>query len=728
MKRFYLTMLALLCYTGVWAQCYPTGVTFTTQQQIDDFAMNNPGCTEILGELRIEGMLDSTAITNLNGLSPITTIGGSLVIYGNDGLTSLDGLNNLATIGGNLELGKVYQWQPELVNEMLSDISALSNLMSIGGSLHIEGTALMSLTGLENIQTIPGDFTLYKNDFLTNLSGLNNLTIIGNTLEIGYESFYSVFEAGNPALTDLTGLSNLSNIGLNLRITGNGSLVNLTGLENITTIPGELGIYENDGLINLTGLDNLTTVSFLKIGYVDEEDWQNELGNISLESLSALSNLTLVGGLEIAGNHALTNLTGLENIDSLFFDLSIYQNDGLIDLTGLDDLEFIGGNLRVGYINTGEYEAYLGNDVLVSLNGLNSLKTIGGNLYVADNALLGNFSGLENLNSVNGISVRFNPSLGNITDLSGLTSIPGYLYMFDNESLNSLAGLDNVTFINDVYIGRNNALLDFSGLGSLTTIGGGLSSGRFDVRFNLSLKNFNGLENLTSINYWFEVEGNPALERFDGLINLNVIGGDTKIAGNYNLTDFSGLNNLATIDGNLQVDNNGLNNFNGLNNLEAIEGRLEIYNNVSLTSLSGLNNIDYTKLTDLRMTDNPNLSYCAVAPVCDYLNNNLPNLIGNNAFGCDGEIEVINVCAVPATSPETLPEMLILPNPTTGIFEVAGIPYGKYEITSTTGQVIQSGKITEGQSIDISGLSKGIYFLSVTTNEVEIITERIIRM
>lgn len=33
--------------------CLPSGITFTTQQQIDDFAMNYPGCTEILGQVVI---------------------------------------------------------------------------------------------------------------------------------------------------------------------------------------------------------------------------------------------------------------------------------------------------------------------------------------------------------------------------------------------------------------------------------------------------------------------------------------------------------------------------------------------------------------------------------------------------------------------------------------------------------------------------------------------------
>ena len=42
--------------------CLPEGITFTTQEQIDSFAINYPGCTEIEGFVDING----NNITNLN--------------------------------------------------------------------------------------------------------------------------------------------------------------------------------------------------------------------------------------------------------------------------------------------------------------------------------------------------------------------------------------------------------------------------------------------------------------------------------------------------------------------------------------------------------------------------------------------------------------------------------------------------------------------------------------
>jgi hypothetical protein len=51
--------------------CLPDGITFNTQEQIDNFQINHPNCTEIEGGVVIEG----DDITNLDSLIVITSIG-----------------------------------------------------------------------------------------------------------------------------------------------------------------------------------------------------------------------------------------------------------------------------------------------------------------------------------------------------------------------------------------------------------------------------------------------------------------------------------------------------------------------------------------------------------------------------------------------------------------------------------------------------------------------------
>jgi hypothetical protein len=130
-------------YTCPPSSCLPEGITFTTQEQIDNFQTNYPGCTEIEGEVSI-GNYMGTDISNLNGLNVLTSIGGDLGIVNNDFLVSMNGLENLTSIGGHF-------WVQG--NNNLIGFSGLENLNSIAGDLWIlDNTTLISLTGLENIE------------------------------------------------------------------------------------------------------------------------------------------------------------------------------------------------------------------------------------------------------------------------------------------------------------------------------------------------------------------------------------------------------------------------------------------------------------------------------------------------------------------------------------------------------------------------------------------------
>lgn len=136
-----------------------------TQQQIDDFSNNYSGCTEILGNVTIEGNTPY-AITSLSGLSQLTSISGNLLIAYNDGLTSLSGLNQLSTIGGYLHI----------YDTGVTELTALNTLNSLGRSLLIhDNDALTSLEGLDNITQILGSLTISKNDILSNIEGIGNI-------------------------------------------------------------------------------------------------------------------------------------------------------------------------------------------------------------------------------------------------------------------------------------------------------------------------------------------------------------------------------------------------------------------------------------------------------------------------------------------------------------------------------------------------------------------------
>ena len=256
--------------------CLPEGITFSTQVEIDSFQTNYPGCTEIEGNIIIQG----DDIVNLNGLNGVTYIGGGIDIYSNYALTNLTGLEGLTSIGDYL---RIY------FNDSLTSLTGLDNLTSIGGNIEVDyNNSLTSLTGLDGLISIGGDLLICGNDSLTNLTALNNLTSVGGDIVIGS------IGCSNASLTNLSGLEGLISIGGGLGISTNPILTSLTDLGNLTSIGDYLYINANDSLTSLTGLDNLTSIG---------------------------------GNLSISFNDALTNITGLDNIYAgSIIDLGIWGN------------------------------------------------------------------------------------------------------------------------------------------------------------------------------------------------------------------------------------------------------------------------------------------------------------------------------------------------------------------------------------------------------------------
>jgi len=251
MKNIVILFMLFLCFqTGLSPQsCLPEGIYFDNQDVIDNFQINYPNCTEIEGFVTIWD--DDGIVTNLNGLSVLTSIGGTLAIWGAHHLTNLSGLNNLTSVGGNVEI-----WG----NNTLSSLSGLNNLSSIGGTLDFwTNKELTSLEALEGLTSIGDLLLIWDNDALTNFEGLDNLSSIGGELEI-WE---------NEVITSLSGLENLTSIGGWLDIYSNPNLASLADLINLTSIGGKLTIEDNPVLTTLFGLDNIEAGSIQNLKTIE---------------------------------------------------------------------------------------------------------------------------------------------------------------------------------------------------------------------------------------------------------------------------------------------------------------------------------------------------------------------------------------------------------------------------------------------------------------------------
>ena len=362
---------------------------------------------------------------------------------------------------------------------------------------------------------------------------------------------------------------------------------------------------------------------------------------INLNGLSVVASIggdLIIGGLD-DGTY-LINLTGLEALTYIGGDLRVFGNFALTSLTGLDNLSFIHGNFYLG-VRGLYFEG--GNPLLTSLIGLGSLTSVGGYLSISSNNGLTSLSGLDNIDSIPDLYIRYNNSLAScetqwlcdyladpngsiniysnapgcnnpieIADSCGITlsCLPfGNYYFFTQSDIDNFqTNYPNCTEIEgDIYISGDSSISDLNGLSVLTSIGRDLAIGKggelyFGINNNLS--SLEGLNNLTSIGRDLVIGysgpgpgsggANPILANLTGLEGLTSIGRDLNIESNESLTNLSGLDNLNSLGGELMIENNySLTSLTGLNNLDSIWGDILIHHNVNLLNLTGLENLTY---------------------------------------------------------------------------------------------------------------------------------------
>lgn len=559
--------------------CLPSGIVVSTQAQIDNFPSNYPGCSNLAGSIWIKG-----GVANLDSLSVLTHIGGSLIITDCTVLSSLEGLNQLTTIGGDLQVEN---------NTALHSFIGLDQLASIGGNLDIQNSVFPSLNGLNQLTTVGGDFIV--EGVISSLMGLDNLVLIGGNFEM----------PGH--LTSLTGLEQLTVIEGDLSITGS-SLTNLEGLNQINFVGGNFEMYGNDLLTSLNGLENLDSIGgYLIIRY-----------NEALSDIQALTSLSHIGDLlSIHGNPTMTDLSGLGNLETIGTILVIGQQPGLTSLQGLNNLKSV-GNSDIAPFGRGVYIA--NNPSLTNLSALGNLQTIKGRLSLYGNNALTSLTGLEQIITLDTLHIEENGALVNLNGLNNLNSVEGNIAIHSNAALNSLSALSSLHSIRSdtaeagLSISGNNNLQSLAGLENLTILEGHLS-----ITASFGLQNLQGLEGVT----WVK-----SLELWE----------------NGNLNSLSGLDSLRTVEDYILIqNNNSLTNLQGLNQLESAGG-LSIWTNLLLSDLAALESLNYIDKR-VNIWENTSLSDCSIFSVCNQLLHKPGDIaIRDNAPGCNSLAEVELEC------------------------------------------------------------------------------------
>jgi len=656
--------------------CLPEGITFTTQTEIDNFQTNYPNCTEIEGDVTI-GEWAGTDITNLYGLSVLTSIGGDLVISFNAMMATLTGLDNLSSIGESLFI---------TMNDTLSSLTGLEGLTKIDGVFHVEGNSrLIDFTGLDNVTAIGSSFYVDLNGQLVDFHGLENLVSVGGDFLIG--GINIAFWIGNPSLANLSGLENLKTVGGGLTIAGNNSLSNLIALDNLNYIGENLLVFLNPTLAEcnvqsiceyLANPNSIIDIHSNAPGCNSPEEVEEACESSCLPEGIEFTNQEQVdnfqinypgcteieGGVEIGGwYNNISNLDSLSILTSIGGGLKLLACDSLISLHGLDNLTSVGGDLEIIHV-----------DSITSLSGLESLTSIGGNLRIYYNDDLEDLSGIENIQagSINNLDIFINPSLTTchvqsicnyLVDPNGIVNIhenaPGcnnppeitaacgftlsclpfgnYYFTSQEEIDDFQSAYSNCTELNGAIFIEGSGWFGSTNITSLTGLNAVVSiNGDLIIDKNDSLISLAGLENLTTIQGNLSIgdlesghSGNASLSDMNGLNNLAFIGEDFAITNNIILTSLSGLNSLNSIGGILTIKWNGLTGLGGLNDVLSTGG-LSILGNQFLTSLEGLDGLNSVE-GDIEISNNGILTNIVALE-------NLSSIDGNLIIG--GEYEL----------------------------------------------------------------------------------------
>jgi len=214
------------------------------------------------------------------------------------------------------------------------------------------------------------------------------------------------------------------------------------------------------------------------------------------------------------------------------------------------------------------------------------------------------------------------------------------------------------------------------------------------------------------------------------------------------ITDFSALSYVETVANVQFVDNGVLTSLEGFEN--EVLGMLWVENCDALVDFSGVNLFDsdlyYLLIKDsdgiaslnglealltisnhVEITNNVNLPFCAIEPVCYAIANPAVGVvISGNAAGCESVSEVALACSLSVLETDQLKVVAVIPNPVADILQITnlgGLSLENVSIYGITGDLLQN---TSETTINFSSFEAGIYFVEVTTN-AGMLTKKIVK-
>lgn len=141
------------------------------------------GVVEVTGAIRI----NRTAVTDLNFMACVTTVGADVTIFGNEELTNIDGLWSLTSIGTDFVFSQ---------NNAITDFNGLPNVEQLVDNLVMrENASMETITGFQSLKGINGslndmmqmqggNITIQENPVLQDINGLGEVLVVNGVFAV----------------------------------------------------------------------------------------------------------------------------------------------------------------------------------------------------------------------------------------------------------------------------------------------------------------------------------------------------------------------------------------------------------------------------------------------------------------------------------------------------------------------------------------------------------------
>lgn len=535
-------------------------VVLATQEDVDNFAAT--GVRKIYGNLTVGTDAESSSVENLDGLSQLEEVTGTVRILRSYTGSDLSGLKNLQ-IAGNIIIGEL---QTVSLNTSLQTI-VLPALKEIKGDFFVHSEVVEKLE-FESLLSVGGAF-FFKSGRINDIV-IPSLRFIGGDLIVSgtngentIEYFYA------PALVTLGGsfsiseIPSLTGIGFTgLQTAGDISFTNLPLLSGV--VMNQLESVNNITFKECTVIQSINFPSLYSCGTIDLYICRSlynivfdELiecrGDIIMNTIPALADLSGFGKLErIAGELNIDNLLLIKNLEGMAA-LKSVEDVTLRFLSNLEELDLSGIEMNSLTMTYSKSPAVIkGPDVFNGSISITYYSNYGGEMSTFEGFRI--FNGSLTLTNI-------------VTRLRDVLSLPDMEYI-TNLTLSGMTFLEEINAPKLKEIGESlsisggKMLVDFP---ALERVGDRLSIGTVTTIQGVHFPKLVSAGSLTCALGKYDVEF-PELKEVYGNVIFSVSGTTT--------TKSIQSPCLQSVSGNLQIGSNSTNNtieelnFKSLNHVE----------------------------------------------------------------------------------------------------------------------------------------------------------------